>query len=308
MKNVITTTSSFGVKDFPDELNVINNPYKRKLTEDEVMGLIEKYQPVGMIAGVEPLTRRVIEKAENLKIISRCGVGLDSVDVKAAKEHGIKITITPDAPVVSVAELTMGLILSLIRHINVLDAGIKSGGWKGPKGNLISGKTVGVIGCGRIGSHVSKLVEAFGCRLLGYDPYIKTHDTCEMTSLETLLKESDIVTLHIPYTDENRYMIGKKQLELMKSSSLLINAARGGLVDEDALYSALKDGEIAGAALDCFEEEPYNGPLSTLENTVLTPHMGSSAREARKEMEQQAVDNMVKELKRLNIITSYTEV
>jgi len=302
MYNVITTTSSFGVKNFPEGLNVINNPYKRRLTEDEAIGLIEKHQPVGMVAGVEPLTRKVLKKAKNLKIISRCGVGIDSVDLEAAKELGIKVTITPDAPVESVAELTVGLLLTLLRRINILDAGIRNGGWKGPKGNLLSGKTVGIIGCGRIGSCVSRLISAFGCKMLGYDPYIDEHDICELKDLESLLAKSDIVTLHIPYTEENRHMIGKEQLEMMKESALLVNAARGGLVDEDALHGALKDGEIAGAALDCFEEEPYSGPLAKLENTVLTPHMGSSAKEARKKMEQQAVDNMVKELKELNII------
>src|SRR6056297_2069170 len=152
MKNIITTTSSFGIMDFPKEFNVINNPYKRRLTQDEAIELIEKYQPVGIIAGVEPLTRKVLEKAKNLRVISRCGVGLDSVDLKAAKDFDIKVTITPDAPVVSVAEITLGLILALLRRINVLDSNIRNGGWKGPKGNLLSGKTVGIIGCGRIGS------------------------------------------------------------------------------------------------------------------------------------------------------------
>ncbi|HHW00448.1 MAG TPA: phosphoglycerate dehydrogenase [Clostridiaceae bacterium] len=299
---ILTTTSSFSINEFPDGLNVIHNPYKRKLTGDEIKDLIIKYQPVGIIAGVEPLTREVMMAAENLKVISRCGIGIDSVDMKAAGELGIKVTITPEAPMISVAELTIGLILSIIRKITVLDAGIRKGGWKGPKGNLLWGKTVGIIGCGRIGTYVSRLLKAFGCDVIGYDPYIKEHEICRMVGFEELLEKSDIISLHIPYTDENKNIIGAAQLKQMKPTCLLINAARGGLIDEDALYEALKNGEIAGAALDCFAEEPYSGPLTKLENTVLIPHMGSSATEARIMMEKQALDNLIKGLEEFGII------
>ena len=300
--NILITTSSFTINEFPNGINVIYNPFKRKLTEDEVLDLIEKYQPMGMIAGVEPLTRRVLEKAKKLKIISRCGIGIDSLDMEAAKELGIKVTITPDAPMVSVAELTLGLILGLLRKINILDAGIRKGGWKGPQGNLLSGKIVGIIGCGRIGTYVAKLVKSFGCRVIGCDPFIKQYDVCNLCGLQELLKESDIVTLHIPYSKDNHHLITDKELNKMKSNAILINTARGGLIDETALNNALKNGVIAGAALDCFETEPYSGPLTKLENTLLTPHMGASASEARGKMEKQALDNLVTELESLNII------
>ncbi|MCD4670314.1 MAG: phosphoglycerate dehydrogenase [Actinomycetia bacterium] len=300
--NILTTTSSFCINEFPKEINVIHNPFKRRLTEDEVLDLIEKYQPIGMIAGIEPLTRKVLEKARNLKIISRCGIGVDSLDMEAAKELDIKVTITPDAPMVSVAELTLGLILGLLRRINTLDAGMRRGGWKGPKGNLLSDKIVGIIGCGRIGTYVARLAVAFGCKIMGYDPFVKDHDICSIGDLGKLLKESDIVTLHVPYSRDNHHLIAGKELNTMKSNAILINAARGGLVDEVALCDALRDGVIAGAAMDCFEMEPYSGPLTGLENTLLTPHMGSSASEARVMMEKQALDNLVDELKRLNIL------
>jgi len=300
--NILTTTSSFGIKGFPDRINVIHNPFKRKLTEDEALSLIEKYQPTGMIAGVEPLTRRVLNKAKNLKIISRCGIGIDSLDMEAAKELGIKVMITPDAPMVSVAELTLGLILGLLRRINTLDAGMRRGGWKGPKGNLLSGKIVGIIGCGRIGTYVARLAAAFGCKIMGCDPFVKQHDICNIGSLQKLFKESDIVTLHVPYSRDNHHLIAEKELNIMKSNAILVNAARGGLVDEVALYDALRNGVIAGAAMDCFEVEPYSGPLTKLDNTLLTPHMGSSASEARVMMEKQALNNLIGELKRLNIL------
>lgn len=262
-----------------------------------MLDLIEQYQPIGMIAGVEPLTRRVLGKATNLKIISRCGVGLDTVDMKAATEFGIKVTITPDAPVPSVAELTIGMTLSLLRKLKQLDMAVRNGSWKGPQGSLLLGKTIGIAGCGRIGTYVAKLFTAFGCEVLGYDPVLKKHDVCEMVSWEDLLKKSDVITLHIPYSQENHHIIGRDQFKAMKKDVILVNAARGGLVDEKALYDALKNGEIAGACLDCFEEEPYNGPLKELENTLLTAHMGSSAKEARYLMEQQAAGNLLEGLK-----------
>ena len=214
---------------------------------------------------------------------------------------GIKVTITPDAPLISVAEHTLALILSLVKKITLLDSKIRKCEWKGPKTNLVSGKTVGVIGCGRIGTYVSKLLKSFGCLVLGYDPYVKEHDICAMVGFEELITKSDIITLHLPLNSDTKNIIGLKQLKQMKPTALLINVARGGLVDEAALYEALRDKEITGAAVDCFVEEPYNGQLLKLDNTILTPHMGSSAIEARVMMEQQAVRNLLEELKKLHV-------
>ncbi len=294
--NILVTTSSFGNSSFPDSVNVIMNPYKRKLTESEAIELVDKYRPAGIIAGVEPLTRKVMEKAPELKVISRCGTGMDSVDLVAARSLGITVVNTPDAPTPSVAELTIGLMLCLARHINTMDTGIRKGDWKGPQGMLLKEKTVGIVGCGRIGTYVAELVSAFGCRVLGYDPYIRQHGICTIVSMDELLNEADIVTLHVPYSQANHHIIGEAELGRMKSAALLINAARGGLVDEEALYAALKQGVIAGAAMDCFELEPYKGKLTELDNTVLTSHIGSGAVETRKIMEAQAVENLLKVL------------
>lgn len=293
---ILITTSDFSVGGFSDNMKVIQNPYKRKLSEEEVTKLIEEHQPVGIIAGVEPLTREVFEKARNLKVISRCGVGVDSIDLDAAEEHNIKIVITPDAPTASVAELTLTLILALLKKITVLDKGFRNGVWKGEQGFLLSGKSVGVIGCGRIGTYAAKLLHAFGCSLFGYDPYINRHDFCKMVAKDELLMHSDIITLHIPYTKENHHIIGRKEICLMRKTAFIINTARGGLIDEEALLDALKLGNIAGAALDCFEEEPYSGELINMPNTIFTPHMGSSTFEGRKLMEEEAVKNLLKEL------------
>jgi D-3-phosphoglycerate dehydrogenase len=299
---ILCTTSNFTADNFPAGLKVIKNPFKRKLTEAEVATLIEEHQPVGMIAGVEPLTRAVLKKAKNLKVISRCGIGLDSVDLEAARELGIVVTNTPDAPTIPVAELTLGMILNLMRHLHIIDAGIRRGKWERPMGRLLHGKTVGIVGCGRIGSYVAKLVSAFGCRVLGCDPYLQTHQYCKLVSLDTLLAQSDIVSLHIPYSADNHHLISTTQLALMKPGAILINAARGGLVDEQALYEAVKSGHLGGAAIDCFEKEPYTGPLKELPNVLLTAHIGSYAKEARTLMEQQAVENLVRELQRQGVV------
>ena len=300
--NILVTTSSFSIRDFDDDMNVVFNPYGRRLSENEVLGLIEKYQPTGMIAGVEPLSRKVLSAAKNLKVISRCGVGLDSVDLEAAVELGIKVVNTPDAPTRAVAELTIGLILSILRKIPQLDAKIRKGGWKGPKGNLLMGKTVGIVGCGRIGTTVAEICKAFGCEVIGYDRFIKNHMSINLVDLDELLGTSDIITLHIPMTKDNENLISEECIKKVKRGAVIINASRGGLIDEDALFDALSDGRLSGAAIDCFVEEPYSGKLSELDNVVLSPHMGSSTHETRRVMEQEAFNNLIKALINLELI------
>lgn len=306
MNNVLITTSSFAA-DVPDllasmesaGLKPILNPYRRKLSEDEVAALIKEFRPIGMIAGVEPLTRAVMTTAPFLKAISRCGIGMDSIDLAAATELGITVTNTPDAPTIPVAELTIGLILTLLRSLHLSDTSIRRGEWERPMGTLLYGKTVGIIGCGRIGSCVARIASVFGCRLIGYDPYCTGHPSIELTTLEYLLHVADVVSLHLPYSRESHHFVDGEKLALMKPEAVLINASRGGLVDEVALAGALAAGKLSGAALDCFEIEPYSGPLTGLKNTLLTGHIGSYAREGRMIMERQAVDNLLKALQEL---------
>lgn len=300
--NILCTIEEFFKKDFPEQFNVIMNPYKRRLTEEEAGDYIEKYQPVGIIAGVEPLTREVLQKAKNLKVISRHGIGLDSVDLKAASELGIRVVNTPDAPTVAVAELAVGLMLCLVRGIVKSDDAIRQEKWLRQLGFQLQGKTVGIIGCGRIGTYVSRLLQAFGSTIIGFDPYIKKHDNINLVSFDRLICDSDIISLHIPYTQENRFMIGTRQFDMMKKSALLINTARGGIIDEDALYVALSGGKIAGAAMDCFVNEPYTGKLAKLDNIILTPHLGSFSIEAKIQMEEQSVANLIKALKELGLM------
>ncbi len=222
--NILCTPEFFDFEDFPTAWQVVKNSHQRILTETEILAMIEQYQPVGICAGVEPLTRTVLQRTTQLKVISRYGAGLDSVDLKAAEELGINVFNTPDAPVVAVAEHTIGLMLGLLRHIHVMDAAMRRHQWKPVQGNTLAGKTVGLLGCGRIGTYVAKLAEAFGCRVLGYDPYLTDHQGCALRPLPEVLADADILSLHMPATRENYHFIGPAQLQQMKSSALLCDA------------------------------------------------------------------------------------
>ena len=299
-KTILITTSSFGVSDLAPlkkmqrlGFNVILNPYGRKLTEEEAQTFLEEHQPIGLVAGVEPLTARVMQNAHSLKIISRCGIGMDAVDLGAAKRLGITVTNTPDAPTIPVAELTIGMILGLLRQIHVSDAGIREGRWVRPMGELLYGKTVGIIGCGRIGTRLARALQGFECTVLGVDPSCPECTDYHIVGLEQALAASDIISLHLPYSAQTHHFMEADLLAQMRKGAYLINAARGGLVDEDALFQVLSDGRLAGAALDCFEQEPYEGPLKELKNVLLTAHIGSYAREARVMMEMLAVENLL---------------
>jgi len=314
MRIILITTSSFGSLDSgPKDLieavgfALRENPFGRTLTEGEVRALLEEHKPVGMIAGVEPLTAGVLQgAAEHLKVISRCGAGLDSVDSKSAKELGIAVYNTPDAPCEAVAELTVGMMLCLIRNINGSDRLVRSGNWKKPMGFLLGELTVGILGLGRIGKRVAVLVSRFGARVVAADivsdeAWAKQHGVRLMGRTE-LLQVADIVSLHLPYSSGDlHHVIGATQLASMKPGSYLLNTSRGGLVDEQALFESLKSGHLRGASLDTYEQEPYRGPLCELDNVILTPHVGSYARAARVRMESEAVTNLIKGLKEQGI-------
>ncbi len=299
MQKILITTSSFNletaeVRALKDAgYEVVLNPYKRRLSESEVSELLTP-DVVGMIAGVEPLTRSIIEGATGLRAIARCGIGMDSVDVDAAKAAGILVSNTPDAPTRAVAELALGLMLDCLRSISVQDRAIRNNEWVRPMGGLLGERTVGLIGFGRIGKKVAEYASAFGANIIAYDPILQNDD--RLVSLDDLLLQADIVSLHIPYSKENRHIIDEAAFSKMKQGAVLINTARGGLVDEAALFKALQDGDLSCAAMDVFEEEPYSGALAALDNIVLTAHVGSYAKEARAEQESLAAVNLLKGL------------
>lgn len=300
MTLVAVTTSSFNEANLPDELRkhaqVLWNTTGRRLTEDEAEELLSQGVD-GIIAGVEPLTARVLRQAQQLKVISRVGTGVDSIDLTVADELGITIRRTTDAPTEAVAELTIGLMLAVLRNVVVHDRSVRSGTWQAISGRLLRGRHVGLVGAGRIGQEVARLLDAFGASVAFHDPFVPSlGEGLRSCSLADLLSESEIVSLHLPLSEATHHFIGSAELSQMPQKSILINVARGGLVDERALMKALNDGDLAGAALDCFEEEPYVGPLRALDHVVLSPHAGSAARETRDRMESEAAQNLLMEL------------
>ena len=304
---ILSSPSSFGqISSKPFEILVennfeyINNPFGRKLTEDEVINLATEC--IGIIAGVEPLNKRVIDHLPNLKCISRVGVGMDSVDVKYAESKGIKVINTPNGPTRAVAELTIGLTYSLLRKIPIAHHNLKSKIWKKETGNLLYGKKVGVIGLGRIGKMVSELFLKLGNKVFGYDLYPDVEwskrNGVTIGSIDEVLGSSDIITLHVPLNKDKSCLLDKKLLNNLKKSSFLINVSRGGVVDENALYNILHEKKIMGAAIDVFNNEPYDGKFINLDNVILTPHLGSYAMEGKLQMEIDAVNNLINILNR----------
>ena len=308
MSKVLITTSSFNLGNFAQAkslhdagISIEVNPYGRRLSEDEVAELVAT-DVIAILAGLEPLTDRVLSNAKSLRVIARCGTGLDSVDLQAASRLGIDVFNTPDAPTQAVAELTIAHMLNSLRHISTTDSNMRSGKWTPTMGSLLATKTVGLIGVGRIGSAVAKLAQAFGARVIGFDPVVSSHSSVELLSLDEVLNQSDIVSLHVPINDQTHHIVNASAISRMKAGSIVVNVSRGGLIDESALHDALKSQHLSGAALDCFEDEPYSGPLLQLPGVHVTAHMGSYARETRDLMEVEASTNLVNGLRKRGLI------
>jgi D-3-phosphoglycerate dehydrogenase len=257
------------------------------------------------------ITKRIIESAKKLKGIVRYGIGVDNIDLESANERKIPIANVPDYCIGSVADHAFALLLALNRKILIADKMFRSGMctkmWTNPpenfKGLDLEGKTLGIIGFGKIGRALAKRAKGFGMKVIAYDPYITSNIVSKYKvkpiDLDTLLKESDFVSIHVPLTHETRGMIGERQLKLMRKTAYLINVARGSIVDEKALYRALKDGWIAGAGLDVYEKEPPDpvNPLFSLENVVLSPHIAWYTEEALRRLEMTAVNEAIRILK-----------
>jgi D-3-phosphoglycerate dehydrogenase len=273
---------------------IIGNPFGRRLTRDELTTLLNG-GAVGLIAGLEPLDREVLQKSR-LKVISRCGSGLSNVDLAAARELAIEVCSTPSVPTVAVAELTLAAMLSLLRLLPQMDRDLHEKRWTKKIGHQLEGKTVAIVGFGRIGRRVAALLAPFDAHVLAVDPYLEPAADLPLVSLEEALPRADILTLHC---SGDFCLLGERELALLKPGAFVLNAARGGLVDEAALLKALGTGRIAGAWLDAFEQEPYDGPLASCPNVLLTPHVGSYTRECRARMEAEAVDNLIAALLRL---------
>ncbi len=280
---------------------VVLNPYGRTLTKDEILDLWKNVD--GIIAGVEPYTKDVLEQApETLKVITRYGAGYNSIDIETAGKRGIQVSNTPGVNAPAVADLTLGLMISIARKIPQYDAKARQGKWSRYVGMGLSNNTLGIIGLGAIGKEVAKRAHGFSMNLIAYDPFFdedfaRTY-SIKQSTLEEIYRTADFITLHVPVMKETEKMINRETLSMMKPSAYLINAARGELVDEQAIYEALRDQVIAGAGLDVFEKEPLlESPLYELENIVVTPHLAGHSKESEYLMGKFSVENTVNILK-----------
>lgn len=273
------------------------------IPHEELVAKIGDYDALIVRSGTN-VDAEVIERADRLKIIGRAGIGVDNIDLKAATKKGIMVANVPESNVISAAEHTIAVLMAMARNIPAAHASMAAGEWRRSKyqGVELYGKTLGVIGLGRIGSLVAERASAFGMRLIGYDPFISNtkaqHLGVDVKPLEEVLSESDFITLHVPKTKETYHLIGADQLALMKKGARIINVSRGGVVDEDALADAISSGHIAGAALDVFEcEPPSESPLCRMEGVVVTPHLGASTSEAQYKAGVAIADQVIAGLK-----------
>jgi len=269
-------------------VEVVKNPYGRKLTPEETIAHLKGAD--GILAGLETLDEAVLSKADSLKAITRIGIGMENVDLDYAKSRGIKISNTPSGPTEAVAEMTVAALLSIGRQIIPSNDDMHKGIWKKRIGFSLNGLRVLIIGYGRIGQRVGEMLKAFNADVIVYDPAKEGH-TIDL--LKSMLSEADAITLHASGKDE---ILTAELIEAMKTGVVLLNSARGGLVCEDALYKALKTGEISHYWGDVFPQEPYNGKLLECENAILTPHIATYSRQCRESMETEAVLNIMKDL------------
>ncbi len=269
------------------EENGLKVTYEPQITPDQIKEKIGQYNII-IVRSRTKLTKELIEKADNCKIIARVGVGLDNIDEDAAKAKNIRVINAVEGAMTAVAELVLGLMFGLARQIPVGDRGIRNGEWlkKELKGTELKGKHLGLIGCGNIGKRLGRLARGLNMNIIGFDVIPIDEEFSKdvglmKTDLDTLLQSSDYVSLHVPLLDSTHHMINAKKLSLMKKTAKIINTSRGGVIDEEALYEAIKNGNLGGAALDVFESEPaINNKLATLDNVILTPHIGAQTKEA----------------------------
>ena len=304
MAKTLITTFPFGENNrFPLDLiekagiQYLLNPHEKKLTEDQLLELINEFDV--LIAGTEPITDKVMAQAPKLKFISRVGIGLDSVDLIAARKRGIKVSYTPDAPAPAVAELALSMILTLLRSVHVSNQQMRQGNWKRIFGRRLSDTTLGIIGVGRIGTHLLRLMRGFGNIRILVNDIVPNHELdkefkLEWVDKEKIYREADVISLHLPLTPHTRGMICREQLLQMKKDAFIINTSRGGIIHEIDLYNVMKEDHLKGAAIDVFEKEPYTGNLFEIDRCLLTAHMGSMSVDCRSQMEIEATEEALR--------------
>jgi D-3-phosphoglycerate dehydrogenase len=308
MPKILITTVPFGEKD-KTPVNLLKdagieyviNPLNKKLTEDELADVVSDFDLI--IAGTEPITKKVMDRASNLKMISRVGIGLDSVDLLEAKKQKISVSYTPDAPAPAVSELTIGLMLTLLRSVHLSNMEMHKGNWHRFFGRRLSEVTVGIIGAGRIGSGVVKHLKGLGTSKIllndishDYESSDKLNKNLNISWVDkdAIYQQADIITIHTPLTAQTKNMVRKEQLFSMKRDAIIINTARGGIVNEQDLYDVMQENYLSGAAIDVFDFEPYNGKLREIQRCILTAHMGSMSVDCRARMEVEATEEAIR--------------
>ncbi|MEN9359817.1 MAG: hypothetical protein RL095_1352 [Verrucomicrobiota bacterium] len=280
-------------------MEIIVNPVRRRLKESDMLQLPTDID--GIIAGTEPYTAEVIRRlSPRLKVIARAGIGLDNIDFDACRECSVEVTYTPDAPSQAVAELALAQMLNLARLIPQSDRSVRAKAWNRLTGVLLSECTIGLLGLGRIGSRVARLLQPFGTRVIAHelkpDHALAASLGVTLVDFDSLLRQSDILSLHIPGGTANHNLIGRGAISRMKTGAVLVNTARGSIVDEEALADALLQEHLAGAALDVFHQEPYEGIFSRMDKVILTAHIGASTRQSRHDMEFGAAEDCLRVL------------
>ena len=289
-QDALDTISAAGIE-------VVDKP---DVTPEELMEMLPEFDAM-VVRSRTKVREPLIDVATNLKAIVRGGVGLDNIDVEYARSKGVQVLNTPTASTDAVAELTIGYIFALARHIPQMAASMKAGEWakKSFKGKEIGGKTLGLVGAGRIAQATGARAKALGMSVVAYDPYVESAEGIEMMSLEEVLSKADYLSLHVPHTDETHHIIGAEELAKAKEGLYIINCGRGGTLDEEALYAALESGKVAGAALDVYESEPSKGhKLYTLSQVIGSPHVGAGTSEASARVGAEVAQNVIGALKK----------
>jgi len=307
LTKVLITPRSFGkgshaAYDLLDEagLTIVPNPFGRILTEDEMLQAVKEVD--ALIVGVDPVTARVLDEACRLRVISKYGVGLDNIDLDYAEAKGIPVTITQGANTEAVADYTFALMLAAARKVIPIDSGCRRLDWGKTMSLGVYGKTLGILGTGAVGKAVIKRARGFGMRILGYD-LLPDYDFANLMEVkyadaDQIFREADFISIHLPATEETRGLIGREQFRMMKGTAVVINTARGGIIDEIALFEALSDNRIWGAGLDVFNQEPPEGsPLLSLDNLVIGSHCAASTFDAVDNMSLLAARNVAEVLK-----------
>lgn len=303
MKILVTPTSLQPSKDMAAlevlknfSSDIVFNSTGRPLTEDELIPLLKDCD--GYIAGLDFITKKVIDSCPKLKVISRYGAGYDRVDIVAAKEKGIIVTNTPGVNAEAVGELAFCLALSVARKVPYLNEQTRAGKWVRSTGVEFYGKTMGIMGLGAIGRVVARCAKGFGMTVIAYDPYIN-EEYCRENNIgvktyDEVINSADVISLHLPLNDQTKHLINADVIAKMKNTAIIINASRGGIIDEGAAYEALKSGKLGGLGLDAFEiEPPENSPLFELNSVVVTPHTGAHTKEATDNMANASVKNLI---------------